>query len=494
MQVARINPAPDQTRWRWLRGLFPKAFARAEKTQYAGLVIALCFLLLAVVTWVRVIADGTLKTDDSQVLVRHFAPYVGMLVVVGAIGIIILWLFAKAFNTQQRLSLERLLFIALLIHGCAFPALPIHGDLYCNLANGRLVQVGLSPYQHPPADLGVDEFNSLVQNRWFHSITPYGPINTWISRAAVSAGSLWASIWAFKAAMLLSSFAMVLLAYGFCRTCLSGDQATRSFLLLAWNPLLAWSVSAQAHNDGPMLVCATAFVWAAVSRWEWTGVGCLVGAFYAKFAVAPLLGLYLCHQARRGLWRAGLTIAAVAVAGYGLYYPFANGPLALINLFVEAGDKPSQIAHSLINMLCDFAGLFGPQAQSNVFWIWSWTTKLSFLALGAYFALRARTVAQVIRYGLIFLILFETLGKGWIWPWYMTWLLPLAMAETDVRLQRVAVVYTLLAPTLYLDIPIAHCVPLVMLWRMYAAPKPASPKSDATAKAELSSVANSAAC
>ena len=50
---------------------------------------------------------------------------------------------------------------------------------------------------------------------------------------------------------------------------LSRARGAWTFCLIGFNPLLAWEVSGQAHNDGVMLLATMAFVWALAARREW---------------------------------------------------------------------------------------------------------------------------------------------------------------------------------------------------------------------------------
>ncbi len=467
----------------WRRILSPVApFASASAACAAGLGIAGSLFSLALVSYFRAILDGTLASDRTHLPTGAYAVVVASSCVC---CLVLGYCYLKAWSTTQHASLERLLLIALAIHCCAFPAMPLTGDdLFVNLANGRLLQRGFNPYFNTPADLGVDVFNSQVADIWFRWITPYGPINTWISRLAVSAGGLWASIWAFKSAMLTTAIATVLLAYGFCRTCLPAERRARSFILLAWNPLLAWELTAQAHNDGPMLAFATAFLWAAFARREWLSSGLLIAAFYAKFAVAPVLGLHLCYRLRRCWWQGAVTVAAFFALGVCLYYPFWAGPKTLTNSLIEARAEHWHVVNSFVAFACELAQGYPLTLKLDIFAVWSAVCQVFFLGLGAWYAWRARTVTRVVRDSLVFLLLFESLGKGWFFPWYVTWLLPLAMADEDPRLQRTVAVYSLLVLLLYIPsnigVPIAHGTAVLMTWHCLRADRSQESRPDSS--------------
>jgi hypothetical protein len=467
----------------WLRYLLlTTPFASAKNAIAGGLGIAAAMYSMALMSYVRVYLDGKLASDHSHLLIRDYAA---IMAVVGISCLVAGYCYLKAWSTQQHVSLERLLLVAVVIHCCAFPTMPMTGDdIFVNLANGRLLQCGFNPYLNTPADLGVDDFNSLVPEVWFRWITPYGPINTWLSRMAVSAGGLWASLWAFKGAMLFSAIGMIVLAYGFCRTCLPAERRARAFILLAWNPLLAWELTAQSHNDGPMLVLATAFVWAAFARREWLSSGLLIAAFFAKFAVAPVLGLHLCYRARRSWWRAALTVAGMLAAGVCLYYPFWYGPKTLTTSMVEARSEHWHIINSFVAFACEWAEKYSLSLKMDVFNVWSLACRVFFLGLAAWYAWRATTLQRVIRDSILFLLLFEAIGKGWFFPWYVTWLLPLAMAESDQRLQRIVALYSMLVLLLYIPsnigVPIAHGTAVLMAWQFLRAQKSSACEPDAS--------------
>jgi hypothetical protein len=461
--------AADRLRQLIARHSFLRPFASARSAWLAGLGIAATLFGFTLLSYVRAVLDGTLASDDSHL------PPISYAIFISAVGLgclALAYCYLRAWSTREQLPLERLLLVALAIHACAFPALPLTGDdLFVNLANGRLLQRGFNPYLNTPADMGVDPFNALVAEIWFHWITPYGPINTWMSRLAVSAGSLWGAIWTFKSAMFAAALATIFLAYGFCRSCLPAERRQRAFILLAWNPLLAWELTAQAHNDGPMLALTMGFVWAAYARREWLSSLLIIAAFYAKFAVAPLLGLHLCYRVRQSWWRGALTVAGMIVAGVTLYYPFWCGPKTLTNSLIEAKAEHWHVINSFVAFACETADRYSLALSLDVFAVWSVACQVFFLSLAAWLAWRATTVNRVVRDAMIFLLLFETLGKGWFFPWYVTWLLPLAIADPDERLQRIVALYSLGVLLLYipsnLGVPIAHGITVLLLWQVW---------------------------
>src|SRR5262249_4393167 len=134
-------------------------------------------------------------------------------------------------------------------------------DVFSNLAYGRLAHEGLNPYVNGPAALPAgDPFGALVGDRWTMQSIVYGPIATMLNVIVVGGRSVWAALVAFKLAMLATSLGTVAIAWRVCR------DRPMVFVAVAWNPLLAWEVSAQAHNDGLIVVLIAAAVWAGSRR------------------------------------------------------------------------------------------------------------------------------------------------------------------------------------------------------------------------------------
>ncbi len=175
-----------------------------------------------------------------------------------------------------------------------------------------------------------------------------------------------------------------------------------------------------------------------------------------------------CAAARSSWWRAGVTAALGLAAGVGLYYPFWYGPKTLTTSLVEAHSEHWHLINSFVALACDLANQFAPTLRNDVFSAWSIGCRFLFIGLAAWYAWRARSIQRVIRDSLMFLLLFETIGKGWFFPWYVTWLLPLAMADDDERLQFVVAAYSILVELMYipsnLGAPIAHGIAVMMLW------------------------------
>jgi hypothetical protein len=440
-----------------------------------GLGIALALFGAALVSWLRFRLGGTLN-------IRNLEPLQDL-----ALGLAFAAAFAAAAGLYL-LALRRaagpvtrpLLAAAILVHLGASVALPLtSNDAFPNLAYGRLMILGHDPAIARAADLGADDpFGRLVDAHWRNSVSVYGPLLNRISAACARAGAVAPALLLFKLVMLAAGLSTLLLAYGFCRSLESGGAWT--FCLIGLNPLLAWEVSGQAHNDGVMVLAAMAFVWAVEARREWLALVLLTIGFVAKLAVAPLLLLFLCWVLRRSVPRAAAMGAVALAVVVGLYASAWKGPSTLAGPRFAALPSPGHVGNSLGSLPLDAARLFLPVASEPVFLIWTIAAGVFLAARGLRYAWRATTLETVFRDALVFTLLYECLGMLWYEPWYATWLLPLAVGCRDRRLCGIVALYTVLVPLLYHPTELyglaalgSHGVALVLLRRGYAtAPEP----------------------
>lgn len=432
-------------------------------------------------SYARAALAGSIKVDQADMPWYHEAWLgAGLTLVFVAAG----WTYLRSLWCLGRSRWQPLLFGSVAIHLAAAGALPFtSNDLYSNLANGRLVDQGLNPYVNAPQDLPADDrLRQLVGARWQSVPTPYGPPLTAISALAATAGSAWAAIAVYKAIMLACVLGSVVIAYDFCQRYLLPQHGPAAFVLLAWNPLLAWEISGQAHNDGLMLLATCAFVWAAAAQAHVRACLALGLAFFSKFAMAPVLGLYLLWQARESLARAAWMAALVMVLGLVLAAPFWQGPQTLVAPLSAAGASPDRLANSFLLLICGGIALVAPALKPIVFKVWMFAARLGCGLLGVRFALRAQSLERVLADSTVFILVYECVAMGWYLPWYATWLLPLAMGSNSVRLGRIVAIFTSIVPALYLPADglavflfVVPVVPLVLLVRRFdwLEPRPA---------------------
>ncbi len=437
-------------------------------------VIAAAMLAAAAVSWIRFANGGTLdihELDPAADLVLGLA-------------------FAAAFATAALAYLSvlprltgpvtpSLLGLAVLVHLAGTPALPLtSNDVFSNLAYGRLAALGRNPATASPAQLGPgDPFAERVDPRWRGQVSVYGPLLNGVSRLCARTGRLVSALVLFKAAMLAAALATLLLCYGLCRGL--GTRGAFAFWLVGMNPLLAWELSAQAHNDALMLLPLAGFLWAARAARHWLALLLLSLAFAAKFAVAPVLLLYLLWQLRRSFARGAAMAAVAAAVVIAVFLPSWRGAGSLAGPRFAALPAADHVVNSLGSLPLDLAHVFLPAAHRPVFLAWN-AVAFAFLALQAVrCARRTATLDDSLRSALVFTLLYECVGMLWYEPWYAIWLLPLAAACRDRPLAAVAAVYSVLVPLLYHPTQLygiatlaSHGLALWLLWRSGALGRP----------------------
>jgi hypothetical protein len=394
----------------------------------------------AVATWLRYAVEPTFALDTGT------AAYLAAALAVGA-GLALAGGCAWRLGRLAGAPTPHLLGWAALVHLCALPAAALTSrDLFSNLAYGALQLAGKNPYLAAPSALGPGPLLALVTPRWAGSPSAYGPVTSLVSRAAAWAGAalgspVWGGAIAFKLAMLACVLATLLVAHAHVRG--DRDEGAARFALLAFTPLLAWEVSAQAHNDGLLVLALMVFVWAAHRDHDAVAVLALTAGTLAKTAAAPLLALYLVLAARRSRPRAAILALGGAALGLVLVLPYWRGAATLRGPGGALGGDVDRHAHSLADLLCLALGPLSSRAADAAY-LACWAASIALcVALVARAAWRATSVERVVHDGLV-LFLAYCLTTPWFQPWYATWLLPLAVAERDARLRRVVAAYAAL--------------------------------------------------
>jgi hypothetical protein len=436
-----------------------------------ALPIGACLLCAAAVSIARDLVTGTLSLDERNLaLVHRIWPFALFGIASGAAG----HLYLRALRAPREIGRSRLLAGAVAIHLLAAPALPLtSSDLFSQLSYARLDHLGRNPYTSSPADLGGDEpLRALVSPTWIHAPSVYGPVTALAGKAIGPVADLAGALAAFKLEMLGAALLSIVLAWGFCRTCLPPAVRDAAFVFFAWNPLFAWEVSAQAHTEGLLLAALVGFVWAARREREWPAIACLALAFYAKIVLLPLIGLYLCLVARRSLARALAMAFAVALLGVLLFLPFWQGQRSLGFPLGSLLSAAATSARSLADFAVWATQPFGPSVQRPVLRV---ANALGFALLAVFgirAALRARSLDQVLRDGLVFYLLYDLVAAPWFQSWYALWILPLALALPDPRWRNLVAVYSVLLlvqygipldPVTYLAIDLYVAT---LLWRL----------------------------
>jgi alpha-1,6-mannosyltransferase len=418
------------------------AFESQRRARHLALGCAAGLALGSVATWARYALERTMRLETGTPAYLMAAALLG--VGLGLSGACAL----RLLRLSPEVRLPSLLGWAALTHACAALALALTSrDLFSNLAYGEMQRLGANPYLAGPRDLVSTPLLELVAPRWLDTPNAYGPIASMASRLAAAAGAalrspVWGAGAAFKGLMLACSLGTLLLAYA-CARSARGREGAEGFALLAFSPLLAWEVSAQAHNDGLLVLAIAAFVWAAQRGRERVAVLALAAGTLAKLAAAPLLGLYLAFVLRRSPRRALALLLVAAAASAVLVWPYWEGLATLQGPARTLGGDALRHAHSLADLLCIALEPLSRAAAAHAYrlcWIGSIALCLVLFVRGACLA---TDLGAVLHHGLVLFLAYD-LTAPWFQPWYATWLLPLAAVEREPALRRTVALYAVL--------------------------------------------------
>ena len=401
---------------------------------------ALGMALSAAGSWCRFALEPTtqLNTHTFPFLVGSLLSGAGLI----ATGVCAL----RLASTAGRLGWRKLWLAALAVQALGFLALPLTStDVFSYLTLGKLTLEGLSPYLNTPVALGDSPYLfPLLRERWIHELSAYGPMFHWLAALAVAAGertpwALWGAIWTFKAIMLGSVVAALAIAARHLRT-LRPEAAAEVFVVLALGPFIAWEICGQAHNDGLLFLFLIAFFALASKGREAAAVAALAAGISIKYSLAPLLGLYLVLVARFSL-RKALSLGVLSLAILALGFAPEWGSVTLAPILQLVGGDHRRVAHSLADLLCNLFDWLGqPAASASAVRMLSALSLVLGLAVLAWTALRARSLEEVARGYLLFLMAMY-LTAPWFQPWYCTWALPVLLVEPDARWRRFVALY-----------------------------------------------------
>ncbi|MFL5359677.1 MAG: hypothetical protein ACJ78U_01815 [Myxococcales bacterium] len=427
-------------------------------------------LAAACVSWGRYALSGSLALPRDGL---STAEHVAVDLAFGVCAAFAAAAYLRALRREPALSTRSVLVVATLAATCAAFALPLtSNDVFQNLLYGRLCEAGKNPFVVPPSEIGGnDPYLAAVLPHWTQQKFIYGPVIAVADCLSGKAGTLAASLATFKAEILLLAVAALLLLPVVRKAAVASGAAPAPVLYFAWNPLFLWEIAGQAHNDVVMLVPELGFVAAALANQELLAVLCLAVAFCAKYSVAPVLLLYLLYLARRSPLRGAVMLGVVVAVCAAFFAPWWEGPRILLAPLPEVGADANHHARSFTSILCWLVTPLGRGAQTWIYGAARIISGVGLLAVAARAAHRARTVRSTLREALVFLLAYDLVAAAWFQSWYVTWVLPLAMVDSDHRVRYAVAVYSVLSLVQYgieLD-PVTYLfvngIPLFLLLR-----------------------------
>ncbi|HEY3759620.1 MAG TPA: hypothetical protein VGL37_07640 [Solirubrobacteraceae bacterium] len=351
-------------------------------------------------------------------------------------------------------------------HACLLLSPPLAlTDIFNYVNYGRMEVVHhLNPYTTIPI-LEPHGDPSFYLSNWHQLLSPYGPLFTLMTFALVPLGVA-GSFWAIKVVLGLTSLATIFLVWKCAR--ILGRDPVAAIVLVGLNPIvLVWGLGGD-HNDFLMVFCIMlgfylllrAGAWVAGDQqqeadspaaqpaerggWRETLLGWLwplapleiaagiafvtAAAIKASGAILiPVVLVALLRSPRRvvqivlGMAVAGAAVAAASLIAFGLHVPdlSTQGKLVtslsapnLLGLALGSGGETEGLRTVLSGVL------------------------ILVVALSCVLAWRRRDA--ITASGWVTVALLLTLG--WVLPWYVLWLLPLAALSSSRRLRTTALV------------------------------------------------------
>jgi alpha-1,6-mannosyltransferase len=345
--------------------------------------------------------------------------------------------YAAATRAAEKLTPRTVLIAILALHAIVLLAPPLFSsDVFSYAAYGRMGALnGVNPYLHGPSAIPLQGLHSLIGPQWLTTPSAYGPLFTALSYLLVPL-NIAANVVAYKLVAAASSLTLILLVWR--AASLRGVSPVRAAVLVGLNPVIVLYGVGGGHNDLMMLAILAAALYVLIQERERRGGALIVTATAVKLTAGLLLPFALAGRCRgEGRARARLAVGAalggLAVAALAFAF-FGTAPLQLPSIL--EGLQSEGGPHSIVGFLLAAVGVEPmPRALTValtlvfltiVAWLLRkvWLGEMDWIA-GAGWATAALLVST-----------------GFLVPWYVAWLLPLAALSSDKRLLAAAVILT----------------------------------------------------
>ena len=316
--------------------------------------------------------------------------------------------------------------IAVLVLGFTLAPPLLSQDVFSYISYARLgAEHGLNPYETAPAAVPGDA--ALPYVGWRDAVSAYGPAFTLASYPLGTIGVA-PALWALKALAGLSVLGVAALTARL--AAVRGVDPRMAAAFVGLNPLVLVHVVGGAHNDGLMMLLVMGAAAALAAGRELAAGSGVVGGAAIKVSGAFAAPFALVGSRRRLPFLLGAASAAgaLAIATVALFGSGAVESLALVGenqAHTSRYSIPATISRITevdvdvlrAVLLAAYALLVG--------WLLVWTAR------GGDW-LRAAAWAA---FGLL-------IATGWLLPWYLLWVLPLAAVARDRTLAGLVLALT----------------------------------------------------
>jgi alpha-1,6-mannosyltransferase len=360
----------------------------------------------------------------------------GVFALIAAFGTMLLS-YAVATRAAERLRPRTVLIAILALHAIVLLAPPLFSsDVFSYTAYSRMGAVyGSNPYLHGPSAIPLQGLHSLIGAQWMSTPSAYGPLFTALSYLLVPL-NIAANVLAYKAVAAVSSLVLIVIVWR--AASLRGLSPVRAAVLVGLNPVIVLYGVGGGHNDLMMLAILAAGLYVLIQERERRGGALIVTATAVKLTAGLLLPFALAGRSRgEGSARLrlafGAALGAVAVAALTFAF-FGTAPLHLPATL--QGIQSEGGAQSIVGFLAAAVGI-EPMPKALTVGL-----TLVFLAIVAWLLRRVWLGEMDWIRGAGWATVALLLTTGFLVPWYVAWLLPLAALCSDRRLLAAAVILT----------------------------------------------------
>ncbi|HKX28152.1 MAG TPA: glycosyltransferase 87 family protein [Blastocatellia bacterium] len=443
-----------------------------SSARFYSLLFGVGYLALAVIHWLHSwgpISDGYVFADlgdDSE-----SNPMLEICQTVTLFFLFSVYVFGLVNWERWRFKTREVVIMLTAPSLLAWSALPANStDLFAYISMGRLAAIyQANPYLHTYSEFG-DEFSSFLH--WDVTM-PYGPVLLPFFAVAgwVSKYSVVASVFFLKLIWLLTYYGSCWALYRILQIWKRSDAAYGLFLF-ALNPLVLLEQLANGHNDGLMIFWGLLSILALQrERSAWAVVLALLSALVKLPGIffLSVIGVYLLWRREwRGLIFGSLGGAALLLVLKIALFPTTESIMSLTN-------PASDTKNSLHELLLDVAGRLCQWLGASVSYdtLYSVDRRVFAVLFLAFCLWRIRQIGRVRHLNVVVselaaIFLAMLIGYAtWFFPWYVTWLIPLAALVDSAHLKWVIVVFSWTVLALY-SFPnfLVEEAPLNWLWAM----------------------------